>query len=156
MAADAGVSAGVVLAGLMMWLTGWLWLDPAMSLIIAAIIFAGTWSLLRESLDLILHAVPVGIDPKSIEDYLVGLPGVTAVHDLHIWAMSTSDNALTAHLVKPDPKDDDQVILTATKTLQEKYGIGHTTLQWERSAALPNCGSNCHIPPIKSRPPGGN
>ena len=145
MAADAGVSAGVVLAGLAIWYTGWLWLDPVMSLIIAAIIFAGTWGLLRESLDLILHAVPAGIDPESIKKYLSDLPGVTAVHDLHIWAMSTTDNALTAHLVKPDPRDDDRVILMATEALRDKYGIGHATLQWERSDGLPHCGSECRI-----------
>jgi cobalt-zinc-cadmium efflux system protein len=148
MAADAAVSAGVVAAGLLMWWTGWLWLDPVVSLIIAAIIFAGTWGLLRESLDLILHAVPSGIDPEAIEAYLASLPGITAVHDLHVWAMSTTANALTAHLVKPDPAGDDQMILTATGELRHQYGIEHVTLQLERRADLFDCGSNC-------RPNGG-
>ena len=148
MAADAAVSAGVVAAGLLMWWTGWLWLDPVVSLIIAAIIFAGTWGLLRESLDLILHAVPSGIDPETIEAYLADLPGVTAVHDLHVWAMSTTENALTAHLVKPDPDGDDQMILTATCELRHHYGIEHVTLQLERRGDLFDCGSNC-------RPTGG-
>jgi cobalt-zinc-cadmium efflux system protein len=99
MVADAGVSVGVVLAGLGMRLTGWLWLDPTASLAVVAVIAVGTWGLLRESADLALDAVPEGIDPAAVRDYLRGLPGITELHDLHIWAMSTTETALTVHLV---------------------------------------------------------
>ncbi|MEJ2039089.1 MAG: cation diffusion facilitator family transporter, partial [Desulfosarcinaceae bacterium] len=145
MAADAGVSAGVVVAGFLIMLTGWTWLDPAISLVITAIIVYGTWGLLREALNLSLHAVPAGIEPKAIEAYLSQRPGVLAVHDLHIWAMSTTETALTAHLVKPDPSDDDMQIAAITRDLSEKFGISHITLQWERQNNLENCGSNCHL-----------
>ena len=110
MAADAGVSAGVVLAGVVILSTGWLWIDPAVSLIITAIILAGHWGLLRDSFNLALDAVPTGIDPEAVKSYLSDLPGVKGVHDLHIWAMSTSETALTAHLLKPDADDDDTLI----------------------------------------------
>jgi len=132
MIADAGVSAGVVVAGLGILVTGWAWLDPFVSLMIAAVILLGTWGLLRDSVNLALHAVPEGIDPERVRRYLCGLPGVMAVHDLHIWAMSTAETALTAHLVKPEPANDDAVISQATKDLYERFGIVHTTLQWER------------------------
>jgi cobalt-zinc-cadmium efflux system protein len=145
MTADAAVSAGVVGTGILMILTGWTWLDPAISLVIAAIIVLGTWGLLRESLNLSLHAVPAGIDPQAIEAYLTQRPGVVAVHDLHIWAMSTTETALTAHIVKPDPTDDDRQIAIITKDLSEQFGISHVTLQWERQNNLEHCGSNCHL-----------
>ena len=132
MAADAAVSAGVALAGVAILVTRWLWIDPAVTLVIAAVILAGTWGLLRESTNLALHAVPEGIDPKAVEGYLTGLPGVTAVHDVHIWAMSTTETALTAHLVKRDSHDDDAVMAEATRALHTRFGIEHTTLQWER------------------------
>jgi cobalt-zinc-cadmium efflux system protein len=132
MAADAAVSAGVVGAGVAILATGWLWIDPVVTLLIAAVILGGTWGLLRESVNLALHAVPEGIDPEAVEAYLLGLPGVTAVHDVHIWAMSTTETALTAHLVKQDANDDDAIIAEATRTLHDRFGIQHTTLQWER------------------------
>lgn len=133
MAADAAVSLGVVASGAAIAATGWNWLDPAVSLVIAVVILAGTWGLLREATDLAMDAVPAGIDPAAVAAYLAGLPGVTAVHDLHVWAMSTTEAALTAHLVKPDPRDDDAVIARATGELRDRYGIAHATLQWERS-----------------------
>jgi cobalt-zinc-cadmium efflux system protein len=143
MAADAAVSAGVVVAGLAMLLSGWLWLDPVLSLLIAAVILASTWGLLRESLDLALDAVPPGIDPGAVESYLRGLRGVSAVHDLHIWAMSTSETALTAHLVKAAADDDDALIAQASRELHERFKIAHSTLQWERSAARCPSGPAC-------------
>jgi cobalt-zinc-cadmium efflux system protein len=143
MVADAAVSAGVVAAGVAILVTGSLWIDPVVTLLIAAVILGSMWGLLRESVNLALHAVPEGIDPMAVEDYLVGLPGVTAVHDVHIWAMSTTETALTAHLVKQDVRDDDAIIATATRVLHERFGIQHTTLQWERGpdACCPRVGS---------------
>ena len=145
MAADAGVSAGVVLAGVVILSTGWLWIDPAVSLIITAIILAGTWGLLRDSFNLALDAVPAGIDPEAVKSYLSDLPGVNGVHDLHIWAMSTSETALTAHLLKPDADDDDTLIEQASRELHERFGIEHVTIQWERRLALDHCGGSCEI-----------
>ncbi len=107
MAADAGVSAGVIIAGLAINLTGAQWIDPTVSLLIVVVIAIGTWGLLRDSLNLSLDAVPREIDPTAVENYLLALPGVTKVHDLHIWAMSTTETALTAHLVKPAAEIDD-------------------------------------------------
>ncbi|MDO9173113.1 MAG: cation diffusion facilitator family transporter [bacterium] len=143
MAADAAVSAGVVAAGFVMLRTGWMWLDPTVSLVIAAVILVGTWGLLRESVDLALAAVPAGIDPAAVEAYLGGLPGVTAVHDLHIWGMSTTESALTAHLVKPDPRDDDELLARACRELHDRFGIGHATLQWERGGQTVPCVGAC-------------
>ena len=143
MAADAAVSAGVVVAAVVMLRTGWMWLDPTVSLVIAAVILVGTWGLLRESVDLALAAVPAGIDPAAVEAYLGGLPGVTAVHDLHIWGMSTTESALTAHLVKPDPRDDDELLARACRELHDRFGIGHATLQWERGGHPAPCVGAC-------------
>jgi cobalt-zinc-cadmium efflux system protein len=145
MAADAGVSAGVVVAGIVILTAGWLWIDPVVSLIITAIIVAGTWGLLRDSFNLALDAVPAGIDPEAVKSYLSGLPGVTGVHDLHIWAMSTSETALTVHLLKPDAGDDDMLIEQASRELHEHFGIEHITIQWERRAELDHCGGSCEI-----------
>ncbi|MDT8272132.1 MAG: cation diffusion facilitator family transporter [Desulfomonilia bacterium] len=139
MAADAGVSAGVLLAGFVILFTGAFWVDPVISLAIAGIILIGTWGLLKDSLNLALQAVPAGIDPAEVRAYLLNLPGVTSVHDLHIWAMSTTEVALTAHLVSPDHAGDDEVITRASKELLHHYGIHHTTLQWERSTGDKVC-----------------
>jgi cobalt-zinc-cadmium efflux system protein len=132
MVADAGVSAAVVVAGLVIQFSGWLWVDPAASLLVVAVITAGTWGLLRESVDLSLDAVPEGIDPAAVEGYLAGLPGVTAVHDLHIWGLSTTHAALTAHLVKPDGLLDDDLLTRAATELHDRFGIEHVTLQLEQ------------------------
>ncbi len=145
MAADAGVSAGVVLAGVVILATGWPWIDPVVSLTITAIILVGTWGLLRDSFNLALDAVPAGIDPEAVKTYLSDLPGVTGVHDLHIWAMSTSETALTVHLVKPDARDDDTLIEQASRELHDRFGIEHITIQWERRPELDHCGSSCQI-----------
>jgi cobalt-zinc-cadmium efflux system protein len=146
MAADAAISLGVVAAGAAILATGWTWLDPAVSLVIAVIILFGTWGLLKESLDLSLDAVPVGIDAAEVRACLAALPGVTAVHDLHVWAMSTTEVALTAHLVKPDPGGDDALIARATHELSERFGIAHVTLQWERA------GDDCPSAPCAPGP----
>ena len=145
MAADAGVSAGVVIAGLVILVSDWMWVDPLVSLVIAGVILIGTWGLMRDALNLALDAVPRGIDPEAVGGYLAGLPGVDSVHDLHIWAMSTTETALTAHLVKPDSKDDDTLIEKASKELHDRFGIDHITLQWERWQELNHCGGSCEV-----------
>ncbi len=133
MAADAAVSLGVVVAGGMIIITQWYWLDPAASLAIVVVIAFSSWSLLRESLDLALDAVPEAIDPTLVERYLQSLPEVSGVHHLHIWAMSTTEVALTAHLVKVDARLDDAFLQRVHTELHDKFGIGHATLQLELS-----------------------
>jgi cobalt-zinc-cadmium efflux system protein len=133
MAADAGVSAGVVVTGLTLRLTGWLWLDSVVSLVIAGVICWGAWSLLRDAFHLAMGGVPRTIDMTAVRAYLTGLPGVEEVHDLHVWGLSTAETALTAHLIKPDPRDDDILIEQAMGELQARFDIDHVTLQWERS-----------------------
>jgi cobalt-zinc-cadmium efflux system protein len=134
MGADAAVSAGVVVAGLAIRFTGWFWLDPAASIAISIIIVICTWSLLRESFDLALDAVPPGVDLLEVKKYLSGLPDVTAVHDLHIWAMSTTEVALTAHLVMPGRAGDDAFLHEICDHLHRAFGIEHSTVQIEQSA----------------------
>jgi cobalt-zinc-cadmium efflux system protein len=132
MAADAAVSAGVVLAGLIILFTGWLWLDPLVSLIIVAVIVWGTWGLLRESLAMSLNAVPPGIDVDHVRGYLQRVAGVSSIHDLHIWPMSTTETALTCHIVMPEGCPDDAFLAGIAKVLHERFGIAHATLQVER------------------------
>ena len=134
MAADTAVSAGVVLGGLLILYTQWYWIDPVLSLAIAVIIFWGTWGLLRESVDLSLDAVPTSIDPKKVKAFLESWPDVTAVHDLHIWPLSTTDFALTAHLVMPDHDCNDEEIQKISQALASEFGITHSTLQIERGS----------------------
>lgn len=131
MASDALVSVGVVISALVMGMTGWMWLDPAVSLVIVAVILVGTWGLLRESLDLSMDAVPAHIDAEAVRDWLCKLPGVAGVHDLHIWAMSTTESALTVHIVRPANDDGDAFLQAAEDGLHERFGIGHATLQVE-------------------------
>jgi len=145
MAADAAVSAGVVLAGVGIAVTGWQWIDPSISLIIVGIIFASTWGLLRDSFNLALDGVPRHIDTDAVRDYLTGLPGISQVHDLHIWGMSTSEIALTAHLVKRSAENDDLLIAEIGGELRRRFGIGHITIQWERGETL-GCGESCKGP----------
>jgi len=133
MAGDAAVSLGVVIAGFAMLQTGWNWIDPAVSLVIVAVIVASTWGLLRDSLTMTMHAVPPGIDAAGIREYLQGRPGVTAIHDLHIWPMSTTETALTCHLVMPTGYPGDETLRTITEELRIRYAIPHATIQIEIS-----------------------
>ncbi len=141
MVGDAVVSLGVVIAALLIRWTGWLWLDPAVSVVIAVVILIATWGLTRDALNLALDAVPAGIDRHAVEAYLAGLPGVTEVHDLHIWAMSTTETALTAHLVRPNAGLDDRLLADAAHELDRRFGIRHATIQVEAGEA------ECHLAP---------
>ncbi len=139
MAADAGVSAGVALAGAGMLLTDWLWLDPAVSLVIVATIFVGTWGLLRDSVKLALHAAPESVDPSEVRGYLCALKGVAEVHDLHIWGMSTTETALTAHLVMPAGHPGDDFIAHVVHDIEHRFRIGHVTIQIEMGTSANPC-----------------
>jgi cobalt-zinc-cadmium efflux system protein len=139
MAADALVSFGVVLAGVAIVTTGWLWFDPVVSLIIVVVIGVGTWNLLHDSVNLALDAVPEGIEPQAVQTYFKQLPGVVAVHDLHIWAMSTTETALTAHLVMLTGSPGDAFLSRISMELHDKFGIEHTTIQVETGNFLLPC-----------------
>lgn len=139
MVADAAVSIGVAVAGVGIILTGWLWLDPAVSLVIAIVILAGTWGLFQESLRLSLHAVPAGIDLVAVRNFLQQLPGVREVHDLHVWGMSTTETALTAHLVMVGGHPGDDFLRRVAGDLQVKFRIGHPTLQIELADGAGSC-----------------
>jgi cobalt-zinc-cadmium efflux system protein len=139
MASDAVLSAGVLLAALIIVRTGFEWLDPAVSLVIVAVIGAGTWGLLRESTNLALDAVPEGLDCDAITTYLAALPGVREVHDLHIWALSTTETAVTVHLVHDCPDHGEVLICTAITGLRERFAIGHATVQLETEAVAADC-----------------
>ncbi len=132
MTADAAVSAGVVISGLLVLQTGWLWLDPVTSLVIVAVILVGTWGLLRRSVNMALDRVPEHIPPAEVVTALEGLPGVTKVHDLHIWSLSTTDVALTCHLVMPAGCPGDAFLRSVGDMLHDRFHIGHTTIQVER------------------------
>ncbi|MFA5122495.1 cation diffusion facilitator family transporter [Zavarzinia sp.] len=139
MAADAAVSLGVVIAGLAIMATGWFWLDPVISLVIVAVIVAGTWGLLKESVGLALSAVPRNVELAAVRDYLRECPGVSGIHDLHIWAMSTTDSALTAHLVMPDGYPGDAFVDEVALTLKTRFSIAHVTLQVEQGTTEHVC-----------------
>jgi cobalt-zinc-cadmium efflux system protein len=142
MAADALLSLGVVIAGAVIALTSWLWVDPVTSLLIAAVIFVGTWGLLKESLQLALQGVPPSIAIEEVDRYLRELPGVTDVHDLHVWAMSTTEIAMTVHLVLPGKNNHDAILRQASDELLHRFNIGHTTIQIERSLDDVDCGQH--------------
>ncbi len=139
MAADALLSLGVAVAGVVIMWTHWLWIDPLTSLVIAAVILFATWGLLRESIGLAMQAVPSKIDIKQVERFLASLPGVTEVHDLHVWAMSTTEIALTAHLVRPDRNNEDALLRKASEELHHQFNISHSTIQIETSIEDANC-----------------
>jgi len=139
LAADAAISLGVLLAGLVVMATGWSWLDPLVSVAIVLLILGSTWSLLRESLRMVLAAVPDNVDPAKVTQFLRDGAGVAAVHDLHIWAMSTTETALTAHLVMPSGYPGDEAIEAVTASLKEKFKIHHTTLQVELGTVQHAC-----------------
>lgn len=144
MAADALVSLGVVVAGAAYLWQGWSWIDPVMSLVIALVVVVGTWSLFRRSLHLLFDGVPEEIDLERVQTELLALPGVVSVHDLHVWAMSTSDNAITAHLVMADGGvGHDQLLTLATEMLHECFEIRHTVLQLEGESYAANCPTAC-------------
>jgi cobalt-zinc-cadmium efflux system protein len=142
MAADAAVSLGVVLAGLVISITHLYWIDPVISLIIVIVITIGTWGLLKESFFLSMDAVPQGISFDDVADFLNAIEGVKEVHDLHIWAMSTTEIALTAHLVMPAVPEDDLFLEKVCSQLHDKFGIEHTTIQIEKNALSNNCEFN--------------
>ena len=142
MLADAGVSVAVIATAAGIMLTGRQWLDPAVSLLISVVIVIGTWRLLREALRLSLNAAPSAIDPAEVLGYLRGLPEVAEVHDLHIWAMSTTETALTCHLVTPAGHPGDEFLHRVANELQHKFEIGHTTVQIELSD-----GGQCALQP---------
>ncbi len=142
MAADTAVSVGVVISGTILMFTSLTWIDPVVSLVIAAVIFLGTWQLLKDSVKLAVDAVPQGIDPSAVHARLENLPGVQSAHHLHIWALSTTENALTVHLVKPDTEGDDQLINDVSAMLSTQFNIQHTTIQWERDHS--QCPTNTH------------
>jgi cobalt-zinc-cadmium efflux system protein len=135
MVADAAVSAGVVVAGLLIMLTGRLWLDPVVSLVIMVLIAWGTWRLLEESLSLSLAAVPTGIDAAAVKAKLARLPGVAGLHDLHIWPVSTTETALTCHLLMPAGHPGDAFLERTSAAMKSQFGIGHVTIQIETSEA---------------------
>jgi cobalt-zinc-cadmium efflux system protein len=134
MVADAAVSAAVVVAGGLMLVTGWLWLDPLVSLVVCAVIVAGTWSLLRDSIAMALDAVPPQVDPAEVRAFLTGLPGVDDLHDLHIWPMSTTEIALTGHLKMSGGHPGDAFLHDIAEQLEHRFGIAHPTLQIEVDA----------------------
>jgi cobalt-zinc-cadmium efflux system protein len=131
MAADTLVTFGVVVAGVAIAFTGWPWLDPAIGLLVSAVIVIGTWRLVKSAVRLALDAVPEGIDADAVRAHLLALPGVTGLHDLHIWGMSTTETALTCHLVIPTGHPGDAVLVRVAAELHDRFGIAHSTLQIE-------------------------
>jgi cobalt-zinc-cadmium efflux system protein len=141
MAADALVSAGVVVAGALALWFGWAWLDPVVSLLIAAVIVVGTWSLFRQSLHLLFDGVPESVNLLQVKALLESLPGVDRVHDLHVWAMGTSEIALTAQLVMPEGSAGDVFLQNATEQLHERFDIAHVTIQVVQVPFSTPCGN---------------
>ncbi|MGF6767297.1 cobalt-zinc-cadmium efflux system protein [Paraburkholderia sp. GAS33] len=139
MASDALISAAVAVSGLVIIATRWSWLDPLMSLVVVAVVVYGTWGLLRDSVRLALDAVPPGVDLPGIREYLAGQPGVTDVHDLHVWALSTTGNALSAHLVIPAGHPGDAAVDAIVITLREKFAMQHATLQVDLGTSHHHC-----------------
>jgi len=139
MVADAAITFGVLLSGLVIMHTGWNWLDPTVSLVIALLVIAGTWGLLRDSVNLALHAVPAGIDARAVQAHLESIEGVAEVHDLHIWGMSTTETALTAHLVFPGGYPGDAKRGEISAGLRQRFAIGHSTIQIETGASDHAC-----------------
>jgi cobalt-zinc-cadmium efflux system protein len=139
LSADAVIAFGVVLTGVAIFYTGWRWLDPAVSIVIGVMIAAATWRLLKESVDLAMDVVPAHIDPVAVEKYLASLPEVTAVHDLHIWAMSTTEVCLTAHIVTSRSTLDDAWLASARRELHSRFLIHHSTLQVEQECLDRGC-----------------
>ena len=152
MSADAAVSAGVVVAGALVLWRGWLWVDPVASLLIAVVILVGTWQLFRDSLHLMFDGVPSSIDLDAVRAELEALPGVDCVHDLHVWATGTTDVVLTAHVVMPGGHPDDAFFRAAAARMQERFAIGHVTLQASTEPLMAACGGP-KAPPSAAREP---
>ena len=144
MAADAAISLGVVISGLAIMGTGWTWLDPAVSIVIVLLILVTTWSQLKESLRMVLAAVPDNVDAAKVAAFLQGRPGVDSIHDLHIWAMSTTQTALTAHLVMRAGYPGDAAVDAITDQLKADYAIAHCTLQIEMGTTSHACALDQH------------
>jgi len=151
MAADAVVSLGVLLAGIVILFTGWHWLDPLMSVIIALVIVYGTWSLLVDALNLAMDAVPRSVNPEEVQQFLASREGVSGVHHLHIWGLSTTEVALTGHLVMRDEKINDALLHELNHELEDRFGITHATIQYETSTAaccpMHGCGESAEESP---------
>ncbi len=141
---DALISVGVVVSAALIYFTGWQWLDPVVGLVIAFIILKGTWSLFVNSFRLIIDGVPENISWTAVSEFLLAKPGVDSFHDLHIWAMSTQENALSVHLYMPESELNDQVRLEWTEQLRHEFNIQHVTIQVEKTKSA--CNDNCHTP----------
>jgi cobalt-zinc-cadmium efflux system protein len=141
MATDALVSVGVVITGVLIGLTGWLWLDSSVSIVIGLVILFGTWGLLRDSVNLAIAAVPHGIDVNQLREFLCGINGVKSIHDLHVWAMSTTETALTVHLVMPQGHPGDGFLKDISHQLEHKFEVHHSTFQIE----IGDLGGGCHL-----------
>lgn len=139
LAADAAVSMGVVVAGAMLMMTGWWWLDPVTGLVVSAVILVTTWSLLREALAQALDAVPGHVDPAAVRRHLEAVAGVVEVHDLHIWPLGNAEVALTVHLVIPTRRQDPELLARLSRELREEFGIGHCTIQVETPETRDDC-----------------
>jgi len=135
--ADAAVSAGVVVAGAVLWQTGWTWVDPVTSILVSVVVLIGTLGLLRDALHLAMDGVPKGVEIEKVGAFLSALPGVEAVHDLHVWAMSTTEVALTAHLVMPWGACPPEFLAGLEHELEERFGIAHVTVQIEPTTNSP-------------------
>jgi cobalt-zinc-cadmium efflux system protein len=143
MVADTGVSLGVAVGGIIIIYSGWVWIDPLFSILIGIVILSGTWGLLKDSVMLSMDAVPEHINSEAVRNYLENLPGVSNVHDLHIWAMSTTEYALTAHINVPFPESNDNFLTETAEVLQNKFGISHTTIQIENDPVKYGGNHNC-------------
>ncbi len=139
MAADAGISAGVVLGGILILSTGWLWIDPLISLIIVVVVFVATWRLLRDSMNYALDAVPADIDISGVQEYLLSHDRVNCLHDLHVWPLSTTEVALTAHVVVNDDTVDNAFLSELQQHLRDHFRIGHATIQVETALSENQC-----------------
>jgi cobalt-zinc-cadmium efflux system protein len=146
MVADAAVSLAVVLVGFAVLLTNWNWLDPLVSLVVAGVIVWGTWGLLQDSIRLAMHGVPLNINAQAVRSRLLAIPGVASIHDLHIWPMSTTETALTCHLVVPNGPPGDVVIERTAKMLHDEFEIRHSTLQVEVGPGAPCGAGGCAQP----------
>ncbi|MDA3797939.1 MAG: cation diffusion facilitator family transporter [Kiritimatiellae bacterium] len=139
MTADAGISLGVVVAGILIMVKGWLWIDPVVSIMIVAVILVGTWGLLRDSINYAMDAVPDSIDIPAIKNYLTSFDNVSRIHDLHVWPLSTTETALTVHIVVNDQSLDNSFLLNLQQNLHDHFGIGHSTIQIETSTGKIDC-----------------